>query len=123
MELQQYIARAFPDGLSYNDMAQLCLRLYGTVEGMPSELHAQCSKDNLVEVFSRLAGSGFIKDDIQTSSLYGANFHSENEKGHWVEVIASIFRSGDTVDMLVGESLARTLNNAFKADVARATCP
>ena len=61
MELQEYISRAFPEGLSYNDTAQLCLRLYCTSDGVPSELPARCTKNNLPEVFSRLARNGFVK--------------------------------------------------------------
>jgi hypothetical protein len=114
MELQEYIASAFPEGLRYNEAAQLCLRLYCRVDGIPEHFHSQCNKDNLAEVFARLSGLGFITDDPRLlASLYGASFHSVNEKGHWVEVIASIFKKGDTVDALVGESLAQTLNNAF----------
>ena len=113
MELQEYISGAFPEGLSYNDAAQLCLRLYCTLDGVPAELHTQCNKDNLSEVFARLAGVGFIKGSTTLSSLYGARFHSVSDKGHWVEVIASIFKKGDSVDMSVGNFLAQTLNNAF----------
>ena len=119
MELQEYISRVFPQGLSYNNAAQLCLRLYCTLDGVPTELHTQCNKDNLPEVFARLATGGFIKGSTTLASLYGASFHSVTDKGHWVEVIASIFKKGDTVDASVANSLAQTLNNSLKSDVAK----
>lgn len=111
MELQQYISAVFPDGLSYCDTAQLCLRLYCSLQGVPEHLHAQCNKDALAEMFARLASSGFIKDDPEMfAPLYGASFHSVSEKGHWVEVIASIFKKGDTVDESSAKSLGQRLN-------------
>lgn len=119
MELKQYLSRVFPNGLAYNDAAQLCLRLYCSLEGIPEQLHVECNKDNLAEVFACLADSGFLTDDPEIHApLYGASFHAVNEKGHWVEVIASIFKQGDTVDEVVAKSLAQVLNNCLKSDAA-----
>ena len=109
MELQKYIFSVFPEGLPYNEAAQLCLHLYCTVDKIPCALHTQCTKDNLALVFSRLADSGFVTGDALLAARYGANFHAVNEKGHWVEVIASIFKKGDTVDVSIRELLARRL--------------
>lgn len=119
MGLQDCISDAFPEGLSYNDAAQLCLRLYCTVDGVSDELHAQCNKDTLSEVFASLAGCGFIKGNTLAASLYGANFHSITDKGHWVEVIASIFKKGDTVDASVANMLAQTLSSRLKSEAAK----
>jgi hypothetical protein len=119
MELQDYISSAFPQGLSYNDAAQLCLRLYCTLDGVPAELHTQCNKDNLSEVFARLSSGGFVNGSTTLATLYGASFHSVTDKGHWVEVIASIFKKGDTVDASVAKTLAQTLNNSLKSDAAK----
>jgi hypothetical protein len=122
MELQQYISDAFPDGLRYNEAAQLCLRLFCSLDGVPEQLHPQCNKDNLAEVFARLSGSGFITDDAKLfASKYGANFHAVNEKGHWVEVISSIFKMGGTVDASVANALAQTLGNSFESDSLKTT--
>jgi hypothetical protein len=122
MELQQYISNAFPGGLRYNEAAQLCLRLYCSVDGVPAQLHTQCNKDNLAEVFAHLAGSGFITDDAKLfASKYGANLHAVEEKGHWVEIIASIFKMGGTVDASVANPLAQTLNNSFESDALKTT--
>lgn len=122
MELQQYIANAFPGGLRYNEAAQLCLRLYCSLDGVPQQFHSQCNRKNLAEVFARLSDSGFITDDAKLfASAYGASFHTVAEKGHWVEVIASIFKKGNTVDASVANSLAQTLNNSFESDALKTT--
>lgn len=120
MELNQYIINVFPSGLRYNDAAQLCLHLYCTVEDIPEQFHTQCNKDNLANMFASLAKSGFIKDDGQMwSTLYGANFHAVDEKGHWIEVIASIFKIGSTVNMQVRDHLAQILNTHLNGDAAK----
>jgi len=116
MELKQYLSSVFPNGLPYNYAAQLCLYLYCSLDGIPERLHTQCNRDNLAETFASLAGSGFITDDPgMRAPLYGASFHAINEKGHWVEVIASIFKKGDTVDAAVAKTLAQVLNNHHAA--------
>jgi len=109
MNLETYISGAFPQGLSYNEAAQLCLRLYRRVDGIPEELQKECSKDGLADVFSRLEARGFLNTEPLTAGYYGANFHNVKEKGHWIEVIASIFKKSDTVDFELGESLVDRL--------------
>jgi hypothetical protein len=113
MDLEQYIFEGFPDGLSYNEAAQLCLRLYCTVDGIPKQLHPKCTKDNLAEVFASLARRGFLTTPPLLAALYGANFHEVTEKGHWVEVIASIFKKGDTRDIAFGEPLVERLTKQW----------
>ena len=120
MELQKYIVSVFPEGLPYNQATQLYLHLYCTVDQIPSVLHTQCTKDNLALVFSRLAESGFVTGEAELLAVrYGANFHSVNEKGHWVEVIASIFKKGDTVDASTRELLARRLTMHLNTDAPK----
>jgi len=109
MNIEEYIKNSFPDGLQYNMAAQLCLRLFCTVEEIPYSLHEECTKQNLAQVFTELALKGFIKGSTLESSIYGANHHEVTEKGHWVEVIASLFKIGDTVDKIIGAELASRL--------------
>src|SRR3954454_9289974 len=101
MDLERYILDGFTGGLSYYEAVQLCLRLYCTVDDIPSEVHAQCTKDGLAEVFAKLAQRGFLTTPPLLAALYGANFHDVTEKGHWVEVIASIFKKGVSRDASV----------------------
>jgi hypothetical protein len=112
MKIQQYIERIFADGLSYEEAAQLCLRLYITVDGIPDVFHEQCSKDGLAEAFAGLAAKGLVKGGASLATIYGANFHAIHEKGHWIEVIASIFKEGGLVDMDVGDRLVKRLTEA-----------
>lgn len=109
MDLEAFIAEAFPRRLPCNEAAQLCLRLYCSVDGLPSPLHAQCSKDGLADVFASLARRGFVTTAPVTAALYGANFHDVRDKGHWIEIIASIFKKGDTVDPSLGKVLVDRL--------------
>jgi hypothetical protein len=107
--LETYILESLPDGLSYNEAAQLCLRLYCTVHGIPSDLHTQCSKDGLAAVFARLARRGFLTRPASFAVLYGANFHEVTDKGHWIEVIASIFKKSEPRDHKTGEAVVERL--------------
>ena len=118
MNLYRSIITAFPSGLPYNDAAQLCLRLYCSVDGVPEMLRPECTKDKLAEVFSRLAHEGMIVGEPLTAAIYGASFHRVDEKGHWVEVIASLFKKSDTSDKETGTTLVKTLSLAAKNDVA-----
>ncbi|WP_020407618.1 hypothetical protein [Hahella ganghwensis] len=109
MNLKSYIKKAFPEGMTYNDAAQLCLQLYCSLDGVPEPLHPQCTRDTLSETFAQLAQEGNIKGPALESAYYGANFHQVEDKGHWLEVIASIFKVGETRDMDAGAKLIQRL--------------
>ncbi len=109
MKLEDYLKESFPQGLTYNEAAQLCLHLYCSTEDIPEMLHEKCNKDYLPEAFSKLTKSGFIKGDHLLAARYGANFHNISDKDHWIEVIASIFKVGDVVDNEIRKSLSKEL--------------
>lgn len=71
--------------------------------------HEECTQQNLAQVFTQLTLMGFVKGSTLESAIYGANHHEVTEKGHWIEVIASIFKIGDTVDKKIGAELASRL--------------
>jgi len=107
--ISETIRRAFPGGLDYDDAAQLCLALY-SFRVLPDELMCQCTKENLAAVFSELASAGFIRvTTAKTAVRYGASSHDPGDTGHWIEVIASILKIGDTVDVDRGRSLTDRL--------------
>jgi hypothetical protein len=86
--------------MSYPDAAQLCLRLYSTVEGVPEQF-LPLSREILGDVFAKLASAGWVRDD-------GRHFPKVTDRADWVAVIAAIFKKGpDVVDMARGEVLAR----------------
>ena len=107
-DLVSYLRARMPNGMSYPDAVQLCLRLYCTVDGVPQQL-LPLSKETLGDAFAKLASAGWVHADKGSqSTLYGANFHQVTDCGHWVEVIVSIFKKGpDVVDITRGEVLAR----------------
>jgi len=113
--IEELIKKSFPSGLPYNSAVQLCQRLFCSTEGIPSEHHKECSKENLPEIFAKLSVDGFINTVEHEAVLYGANFHDINDKGHWVEVIASIFKFREIVDEGLGEQLVSHLTN-YAAD-------
>jgi hypothetical protein len=111
MTIGELIRATFPEGLAYDDAVQLCLTLY-SFKVLPDEMMRQCTKENLAVVFADLASTGFvISIQPSTAVLYGANFHDTNEKGHWIEVIASIFKVGNTLNMDRSKVLAEKLSN------------
>lgn len=117
MSLEHTIAEAFPSGITYDDAAQLCLRLFCTADGIPSFLHQQCTKDSLATVFANLAAAGTVVGDPVTAALYGANFHNVTEKGHWVEITASLFKKEGTRNSGRGEELVKVLSASFGSRV------
>jgi hypothetical protein len=106
--LASYLKTQVPDGMSYPDAAQLCLRLFCIIEGVPKQF-LPLSKEVLGDTFAELAKVGWIREEERGfSALYGANHHQVTDRGHWVEVIASIFKKGpDVVDIARGEALVR----------------
>ncbi|MET1079033.1 MAG: hypothetical protein ABWY06_13550 [Pseudomonas sp.] len=71
----------------------------------------ECTKDGLADTFAQLTSEGFLTDKPLLASLYGANCHHVNEKGHWVEVIASIFKKENARDFKLGEAVVNRLTN------------
>lgn len=116
MTLHQVISSAFPHGLRYNKAAQLCLRLFCSTDGLPKEVHEECSKEGLANVFSCLANSGFIRGDSLGATYYDAGHLPVIEKGHWLQVIASLFKAGNTVDTLLREELIACITKNYQAN-------
>ena len=106
-DLATYLMDRLPGGMGYPDAAQLCLRLYCTVDGVPEEL-CPLDKERLGEAFARLAKAGWVRqEEMWHTSLYGATFHQLTDKGHWIEVMASTFKRRHVVNFERAESLAR----------------
>ena len=97
-QLALFLEQRAPQGLSYDDAAQLCLYLFATTGDLPPELRSGLSKEVLADTFSELTRRGWVKDaQGPYSALYGANFHAASDRGHWIEVIASMFKKGKTL--------------------------
>jgi hypothetical protein len=104
--LASYLRAQLPEGMSYMDATQLCLRLYCTIEGVPERL-LPLSKETLSNAFGELARTGWVRDDKLLHSYYGVYLHAVTDRGHWIEVMASVLKSRDVVNVPRGETLAR----------------
>ena len=108
MRFADYILTRFPDGLNYDDVAQLCLWLHVTLEFCPPDLRQQVlAKEDLADALAQLAQKGGIQNYRGFESVrYGANFHQITDRGHWLEVIASIYKKGQVVSDAAQERVA-----------------
>ena len=99
--LTDYLKMRLPLDLPYEDLVQVCLGIYCHLDGLPNDIAAlKLDKDAIADAFAELAAiRGLSLRNSLTAARYGANFHQVAEKGHWIEVIASIFKIGDTVDL------------------------
>ena len=105
--LTSFLRQQLPGGMIYDDAAQLCLRLHCVSDGVSSALRAHTALPELADVFAELARAGWIREqDSPMRTFYGARLHEVTDRGHWVEVIASIYKGGDVVDIRRGEALA-----------------
>ena len=58
--LASYLLTRVPEGISYTDAVQLCLRLYCTVDGVPDAL-LPLGKETLASAFSTLVSAGWVR--------------------------------------------------------------
>lgn len=108
--LATFLANQIPNGLDYDDAVQLCLRLYAVSDQELSSFSEPLTKENLSAAFAELAKSGWVRDPFLTAPVYGANVHEVTDKGHWIEVIASIFKRGkDIMNIDRGTELIRMI--------------
>ena len=94
--LAAYLVARVPEGMSYPDAVQLCLRLYCTADGVPDPL-LPLSKETIAGGFSELATAGWVRGSRAEATT----------PGHWIEVIGAIFKRRDAVDMERGQALAQ----------------
>ncbi|WP_103070040.1 hypothetical protein [Aquimarina sediminis] len=88
-----YLNQSLSSDVSYNDLANLCLTLFCTISILPEKFHnVILNKENLAIIFSKIAKEKNIPSYSPTSSFYGASFHNSHDKGHWLEVMASVLK-------------------------------
>jgi len=94
--------KQLPEGMSYPDAAQLCLRLYSTADGVPQVFRSHLTQIGLADTFAELANAGWIHE--------GGGQVRIMDKSHWVELISTIFTKGsDVVDLARGNELGRRI--------------
>jgi hypothetical protein len=105
-QILAFLVQRLPKDIGYLDLAQLCMGLHINIEGFPTSLSQGCNKDEEAEAFARFVEANCDRDYGKAySSIFGSTFHRVNEKGHWIEVIASIYKIGDTYNSDVDNSL------------------
>jgi len=96
-----YFMQRLPEGMSYPDAEQFCLRLYCTADGMPQELRPQLSRIGLADTFAELARTGWI---------HGGDQLRISVSNYWDELIVSLFKRGfDVVDFARAEELMKRI--------------
>jgi hypothetical protein len=119
MHLADYLRTTFRDGITYRDAAHLCLAMYCVDNTLPTGVvDDKLSMEVIAEAFADLAQHGLIKEFVSYESVpFGANYHSIDDKGHWVEVQASVLKKGmkcevERVERLKKSMLAKTQGQA-----------
>jgi len=109
MRLADFLASRFSQGLLYSDAVQLCLAIYCSAGILPAELiDEELSMDRIAEAFSEISTRGLIREyRSNVAATYGANYHSVEAKGHWIEVQASILKMKLTYDLDRAKALLR----------------
>jgi len=107
-KLAIYLDDLLPHEVPYDDLAAVCLRIYCNLDGLPPEIVVEpLDKERIADAFAWLAKKRNVENYPLLSSRYGASFHKTTDKGHWLEVIASIFKNNLEFD----ESRANELIN------------
>lgn len=104
-----YLNQSLASDISYRELANLCLTLFCSISILPEEFKSiVLNKENLAIIFSELAKEKKITSYPDTASFYGASFHKSHDKGHWLEVMASVLKLDNQPDIKEAEEL---LNN------------
>jgi hypothetical protein len=101
MTLLNYLEKKFPNGINYLDAVNICMGLYVSENCIPSEiLDEECTMDKLSITFANLSKLNKIHDYVPYKSVeFGANSHDVSDKGHWIEVLSSILKKGNSPDI------------------------
>ena len=88
-----YLNQILPNDISYRQLSNLCLTLFCTCSILPEKFrNIILDKESLAIIFSKIAKEKEILSYPPIASFYGASFHDSHDKGHWLEVMASILK-------------------------------
>jgi len=94
-----YLNKSLPDNINYMNLSNLCLAIFFTVDVLPKEFQSlEFNKEALSIVFSEICKKRNIVTYPNNASFYGASFHSSHDKGHWLEVMASVLKLANSPD-------------------------
>ncbi|WP_025664646.1 hypothetical protein [Aquimarina megaterium] len=101
-----YLNQSLPSNIDYRALSNLCLTLFCTIDILPEKFQSlELNKENLAILFSKIAKEKEIPSYPPIASLYGASFHNSYDKGHWLEVMASVLKLGNEPDIKEAERL------------------
>jgi hypothetical protein len=104
--LASLLQKRRPDGLAYQQAAQLCQRLFVSVAGVPEDCLPKNGAEQ-ADTFAELARCGWVREsDSCFRALYGAHFHEITDRGHWLEVMACVVKNPERVDLTRAENVA-----------------
>jgi hypothetical protein len=105
-DFYSYLNQSLPNDIKYRDLSNLCLTLFCNISVLPETFQSiKLDKENLAIIFSKIAKEKEISSYPSTASLYGASFHNSYDKGHWLEVMASVLKLGNEPDIKEAEKL------------------
>jgi len=88
-----YLNKSLPDNVNYMNLSNLCLTIFFTVDILPEEFQSlELDKEALSIIFSEICKKRNVATHPNNASLFGASFHSSHDKGHWLEVLASVLK-------------------------------
>lgn len=97
--MENYIIEKFGSTLSYDNAAQLCIRLFCTLSSVPEIFHVECTKEGLATLFKILSKKGVIlPPEAHESDFYCKNGYAFTEEQHWLMVIGSVFTDRNVVN-------------------------
>ncbi|WP_291285153.1 hypothetical protein [Flavobacterium sp.] len=92
-ELFNYLNQSIANNATYRELSNLCLTLFCTCSILPERFETTIiNKEKLAKIFSKIAKEKNIVSYPPTASFYGASFHNTHNKGHWLEVMASVLK-------------------------------
>ncbi len=95
-----YLNQSLPSNINYTALSNLCLTLFSTTNILPEKFKSiNLSKESLAIIFSEIAKEKGIPSYPHTASFYGASFHNSHDKGHWLEVMASVLKLANEPDI------------------------
>lgn len=105
-EFISYLNKSLPDSVNYMNLSNLCIAMFFTVDIVPRDFKSlEFSKENISIIFSEICKKRSIPTYPNNASFYGASFHSSHDKGHWLEVLASVLKLNTKPNIKEAEKL------------------
>ena len=108
--LFQWLCQTLPQDIAYLDTANLCAALYCSLSCLPEHLQKEAlDKQALAETFAEFVRSRNLPATYGELlwAYYGAGFHDPRDRGHWLEVMASVVKMRRQPDLERAKQICR----------------